>query len=135
MDGVAALRFVLVADATLLGLVPEENIFAGPMPLDMQGPAISLQSISTSDLNIPTPAATRLVTERVQATIRALNYPSQKAIEKAVKRAAADQLYPSVPGISGVTIHTAGAGPDFVNEALSLWQGSQDFSVKYNQAR
>ena len=135
MDGVAAVRFVLVADTALVALVPTDRIVAGPLPLGMGVPAISLHRVSGSDLNLARPAAKRFVTEHVQVTVLAADYPSQKAILRAVRHAAADQLYPAVPGISGVTIHTEGAGPDFMNAAATLWQGSQDFAVKFSETR
>lgn len=135
MDGVAAVLAVLEADAALIALVPVENIAAGPRPLGTVLPAISLASVSKVDLNLPSPAPTRFVRERVQVTVAASNYPEQRAVLRAVRKAAADKLYPAVAGISGVTIHTESAGPDFMNEAGSLWLGSQDFLVKYNEER
>lgn len=135
MDGVAAVRAVLLARAEMVALVPAEKTFAGPMPLKMQGPALSLERVSWSSMPVLTPGVQRFVTERVQVTARALNYPSQAAILREVCSAADSQLYPEIPGISGVTIYSAGAGPDFFLDALSLWQGSHDFTVKYNQVR
>lgn len=135
MDGVAAVRSVLVADSAMTALVPAAKIIAGPLPLGIQPPAVSLQSISKVDLNVPSPGATRMVSERVQVTVMAANYPSQKSILRAVRHAAADQLYPTVPGISGVTIHTDSAGPDMTNDESSLWIGSQDFFAKYTEQR
>jgi len=139
MDGVAAVRSVLVADVALLTLVPnvggKSQVIAGPMAIGTTLPAIGLQSISKTDLNIPSPGTHRFVTERVQVTVMAGNYRSQKDILRAVRKAAADQIYPTVAGISGVTIHTEGAGPDFMNEAGSIWLGSQDFVVRYTEER
>lgn len=135
MDGVAAVRSVLAADAALIALVPAARIIAGPLGLNAVLPAISLESISKVDMNLPSPGATRFVRERVQVTVHAKNYLSQKAILRAVRHAAADKLYPEVPGISGVTIHTESAGPDFMSEDASIWMGSQDMMVKYTEER
>lgn len=135
MDGVVATRSVLVADAAMTGLVPGVRIIAGPLPLNITLPAISLESISKVDLNIPAPGSTRFVRERVQVTVHAKNYPEQKAILRAVRHAAADKLFPTVAGISGITIHTESAGPDFMSEDASIWMGSQDLMVKYTEER
>ncbi|MBB4858262.1 hypothetical protein HNO88_001581 [Novosphingobium chloroacetimidivorans] len=135
MDGVAALKAVLTADAVLVTLVPADNIHAGPLPLNFSLPAISLATISIVDRNIPAPGATRHVRERVQATIYARNYPQQKLITRAARRAAADKINPEVPGISAVTIHTEGAGPDFMAEDASIWMGTQDFITTYTETR
>lgn len=135
MDGVTAIRSVFAADDALTALVPVARIIAGPLPLNIETPAISLQSISRTNLNILSPGSTRFATEWVQVTVIAGSYLSQKAIIRAVRHAAGDALYPEVDGISGVTIHTDSTGPDFMNEQTSLYLGSQDFRVKYTETR
>lgn len=135
MNGVAALRSVLTADAAMLLLVPSERIVAGDLTMDTALPAVTVQSISAVDMNIPSPAAERFVRERVQATVHATSYEQQKEVLAAVKKAAADVLYPVVEGITGVTIHTDGQGPDFFSEDASVYLGSMDFMIKYSEER
>lgn len=135
MDGVAAVRSVLVADTGMTALVPAARIFAGPAPTGTALPFVMLESISIVDRNIPSPGAQRFVTERVQVTWVAQNYPQQKQLQRAVRHAAADKISPTVAGISGVTIHTDSAGPDFYDETYSGWRSSQDFRVKYSEER
>jgi len=135
MDGVAAVRSVMIAEVPLVSLVPADSIHAGDLPLNASLPAISLASISKVDRNVPSPGATRHVRERVQATVHARNYPEQKAIERAVRRAAADRINPDVPGITNVTIHTEGAGPDFRAADASVWMSTQDFITTYTETR
>jgi hypothetical protein len=125
----------MVADGDLTALVPSARTFLGPAPLGTALPFIMLSSISKVDLNIPAPGVTRSVSERVQVTVVARNYPEQKAILRAARRAAADKLNPAVPDISGVTIHTDGAGPDFYDEDYAGWRGSQDLRVRYLEIR
>jgi hypothetical protein len=115
--------------------VPTGRIRAGAMPLGTALPAISIMSVSSMDMNIPAPGATRFVTERVQVTVLAANYESQKIVLAAVKHAAADTLYPTVPGIAAVTIHTDSAGPDFMLDDAEIYSGSQDFKVHFTQTR
>jgi hypothetical protein len=134
VNGVVALRTVLIADVALIALVPAARIAAGVMPQGTALPAISITSVSTNDLNIPNPATTRMVTERVQVTVMAGTYPEQKTILAAVKRAAADTR-PTVSGIANVTIHTENTGPDFMNDGASIYLGSLDFRVIYNETR
>jgi hypothetical protein len=133
MNGVAAMVAVLTANAALTAVVPEDRITAG---VDLQGtalPKISVSRISATDLNIPSPGATRLVRELVQVTVLAADYVSQHRVLALVKAAAADRIGPAVSGITGVTIHTASAGPDFVDERTSIYIGTQDFAVIYNE--
>lgn len=135
MSGVAALRAVLVSDGALTALVPAARIITGPLPLNIETPAISLQGISGTDLNILSPGSTRFVTERVQVTVIASRYPEQRTILRAVRHAAADQINLDVGGVFGATIHTDGAGRDFFNEQASLYLGTQDFRIKYTETR
>lgn len=135
MDGVAAVLQLLAADAGLTALVPTARIQAGVLPQGTMLPAISVTSVSKNDRNIPAPGTHRLVTERVQVTVLAPNYPSQKEVLRAVRRAAADKLGVAVPGLTGVTVHTDSAGPDFMNEAATIYLGSQDLRVTFSEVR
>lgn len=139
MDGVAAVRAALIADAALLALVPDvagkSQVFAGPAPLGTALPFVMLESISKTDLNILAPGATRHVRERVQVSVVGLNYPQQKQLLRAVRHAAADRINVAVTGLTNVTIHTDSAGPDFHDADYAGWRGSQDFKVHYNEVR
>lgn len=134
MEGVAALRQVLVANGALTALVPATRIQAGDMPEGTVLPAISLTRVSSTDRNLPNPGANRHVRDRVQVNVMASTYPQQREVLAAVRAAAADQ-FPTVSGLLRVTIHTDGAGPDFRNEQASIFLGSQDFIVTYSEAR
>lgn len=135
MRGVVALRTVLITDGTLTALVPATRIQAGVMPQGVTLPAISLTSVSVVDRNLPNPGTYRHVSERVQATILAANYPSQLAVFNALKAAGADQVGPTVSGLVNVTIHTDSAGPDFMDDAAKVYMTSIDFRVTYSEAR
>lgn len=135
MDGVHAVRTVFIADAPLVALVVADSIHAGPLPLGARLPAIALTSVSTIDRNIPSPGPLRHVRERVQAMVHAKNYPEQKAIKRALRGAAADQVDVAVEGITDVTIHTEGGGPDFFDESASIWMGAQDFITTFSEQR
>ena len=134
MDGVAAIRQLLVADASLTALVPATRIQAGDMPQGTTLPAISITRVSSVDRNLPNPGTYRHVRDRVQVNVLAATYPQQRAVLSAIRAAAADQ-FPTVSGLTRVTVHTDGAGPDFMNEAASIYLGSQDFIVTYSEQR
>lgn len=133
-DGVAIIRALLVADPAVTALVPASRIGAGVMPQGTALPYLSIQSISSDDRNIIAPVATRHVTERVQVTAVGATYATMKAALRAVKKACADKL-PTVAGVAHIVVHTAGAGPDFMDEAATLHIGSRDFRVSYNEVR
>ena len=84
MNGVIAVRSLLVADARVTALAPVARIVAGMLPQGTDLPAISLMSVSSVDRNVPAPGAKRRVTERVQVTVlaRALyaRYPIKNSV-------------------------------------------------------
>ena len=134
MNGVIAVRTLLVTDTRMTALVPEARIAAGMLPQGTDLPAISLMSVSSVDRNIPAPGPKRRVTERVQVTVLAATYRQVKAILAAVRRAAADQM-PTIDGLFDVTVHTDTAGPDFLDEETGIHMQSQDLRVSFNEAR
>ena len=132
MNGVIAVRTLLVTDTGMTALVPEARIAAGMLPQGTDLPAISLMSVSSADRNIPAPSHKRRVTERVQVTVLAASYRQVKAILSAVRRATADQM-PIIDGLFDVTVHTDTAGPDFVDEETGIHMQSQDLRVSFNE--
>ncbi|QOV92999.1 DUF3168 domain-containing protein [Novosphingobium sp. ES2-1] len=134
MNGVIAVRSLLVADTGVTALVPAVRIAAGMLPQGTALPAISLMSVSSTDRNIPAPGPKRRVIERVQVTVLAASYPAAKAIMRAVRAAAADSM-PATDGLTDVTVHTDSAGPDFLDEETGIHMQTQDFRVSFNEAR
>lgn len=134
MNGVIAVRSLLVVDTGVTALVPVAQIVAGALPQGSGLPAISLMSVSSTDRNVPAPGPKRRVTERVQVTVLAASYPAAKAIIRAVRAAAADRM-PAIDGLTDVTVHTDSAGPDFLDEETGIHMQTQDFRVSFNEAR
>ncbi len=134
MNGVIAVRSLLVADTALVAIVPAARIAAGSLPQGTTLPAISLMSVSSMDRNILIPGISRRVTERVQVTVLARSYPEAKALIAAIRAAAADRM-PVIDGLAQVTVHTDSAGPDFIDEATGIHMQTQDFRVAFNEAR
>lgn len=134
MNGVIAVRSLLVGDLRVTALVPPERVAAGTLPQGTVLPAIALMSIGNVDRNIPSPGPKRRVTERVQVTVLARAYPEAKTIIAAVRAAAADRM-PAIDGLTDVTVHTDSAGPDFLDEETGTHMQSQDFRVAFNEAR
>lgn len=134
MNGVIAVRSLLVADTGVTSLVPVARIAAGMLAQGTDLPAISLISVSSVDRNVPAPGAKRRVTERVQVTVLARTYPEVKAIIAAARQAAADRM-PTIDGLFDVTVHTDSAGPDFLDEETGIHMQTQDFRVAFNEAR
>lgn len=134
MNGVIAVRSLLVADTGVTALVPAARIVAGVIPQGSGLPAISIMSVSGINRNILMPGTSRRVTERVQVTVLAASYPDAKAIIRAVRAAAADRM-PAIDGLTDVTVHSDSAGPDFLDEETGIHMQTQDFRVSFNEAR
>ena len=134
MNGVIAVRILLVGDTGVTALVPPARIAARMLPQGTDLPAISLMSVSSVDRNIPAPGPKRRVTERVQVTVLARTYPEAKTLIAALRAAAADQM-PTIDGLFDVTVHTDSAGPDFLDEETGIHMQTQDLRVSFNEAR
>jgi hypothetical protein len=131
MDGVAAIRQLLVAHSPLTALVPAARVIAGVLPQGTALPAVALTSVSSSEDDSINPGSHRFITERVQATIFAQNYPQKRAILKAVLRGAADKV-PTMDGLRTMPVASGGAGPDFMSEDASIHMGTHDFIIRWN---
>lgn len=132
MSGVVAIRQLLVGSEPLVALVPASRVISGALPQGAPLPALVINSVSATEEDVISVGPTRFVSERVQVTVFARNLPEQKGLLLAVKRAAADKV-PDLIGGRAMPVTTAGTGPDFQNETASIWMGTQDFIVRFNE--
>lgn len=133
MSGINIINALLTADAAVTALVPATRIGAGVLPARTTLPAIGLAIISKVDRNIASPAAKVVVTERIQVTVMANDYPAKQALLAAVRKACRDQ-HGTIATFAGVAVLTDGAGPDFQSEGGSgIYLQSQDFKVTYSE--
>ena len=131
MSGVVIARALLAADATLTAAVPAARIFAGAIPLNTPLPAISVTQTSGSErLTVAMNDAKRLVTERVQVTVCAKSYPSQKALI-ALARKALPNSRAVINGFDCDSIIPDSEGPDVYDPTAGIYEQSHDFFVKY----
>lgn len=132
MNGVAAVYKLLVNDAALTAIVPAARIQAGALPLETALPAITISDVSGVDLQFADEPGDRFVTDRVQVTVLASDYPALASTLLAAKDAC-DAKSPTVTGLSNVVVRTDGQGPYFTNEAASIHMKSQDLRVSYTR--
>ena len=135
MNGVEALRAVLVADAAVTALVPADRIVEGVEGLGLQLPAIVLESLSDMDVNISSPGDRVFVSERVQATVLAATNDQRTDVLAAVKRAGAHKRFSEFGGLTNLTIQTAGKGPSVMSDSPRIYSRNQDFMVRFNEER
>lgn len=132
MSGVAVVRALLVASAPLTSVVSAARISAGVLPVGTAIPSIGVMEVSSSDRNKPKPGLTTHVRDRVQVTVMAANYVQQKQLIRLV-RSACKNYIGDIAGVTEVTVHTDGRGPDFDDVDAGLYMQTQDFLVEFNE--
>ena len=130
MSDVKAVLYLLANNSTLNAQVPASRIFAGVIPQGTAAPAIAVTHVSTVRPQMVN-AASKLCVSRVQVTVMAASYASQKAV-LALVRAALPRSRGSVNGVAVDSILPDIEGPDFTDEA-GLYMGSIDYRVTYTE--
>lgn len=133
MSGVAIAGELLRANAALLAIVPAAQIKAWMLPEGTPNPSIVVTRVSRTKQQFLAAQAVWLVTERVQVTIRSSNGTQRQAILKAGERACADRTG-TIAGFANVAVLLAGAGPDFMDDPATIFMGSFDLRVSFNEA-
>ena len=133
MSGVAVVRFLLANNAALFAVVPAAKIMAGVVPLNTVLPAISVMEVSGVPRNtVEQSEPKKFITERVQVSVLAKTYPEQKSI-LALVRAALPTSRGTVNGVAVDGILPDVEGPDFYDDSLVIYMGSQDFFIRFTR--
>ena len=136
MGGPTVARAILANDPGVTTLVDPAWIVADDvLPQGTQLPAILCKMIDANDLNMPSQGDTVFVRERVQIEIHANNAKERKAVKDAVRTAAFDNRFPTAAGLSNVTVHTDGEGPNMIEAGTMVRVGIQDLMVTYSKER
>lgn len=130
MSGVAVLRYMLANNAPLTVVVPANKIMAGVAPLNTALPAISIRQISGQEYQTIKRGSNQLVTERIQVTVLAATYPTQKSILNLI-RSAVVSTRGTVNTFSVDSITHEGDGPDLYNDDPVIYEQSIDFMVMF----
>jgi hypothetical protein len=135
MSAVAAIRYLLANDATLVAQVAATKIMAGPIPINTVLPAISVQEISQIPHNdVGMNSTSVLSTSRVQVTVLAKTYATQKSILELVRKACPN-THGTVNGVAVDSILPDSAGPDLYDADAVIYMQSRDFIVKVASSR
>ncbi len=130
MSDVRAVRYLLANNAPLNAQVPAVRVIGGVLPQGIELPAISVTHVSTVRPQMVN-TASKLCVSRVQVTVMAASYATQKSI-MALVRAALPRSRGSVNGVAVDSILIDTEGPDFTDEA-GLYIGSIDYRVTYTE--
>ena len=128
MSGVAAIRYMLVNNAPLIAAVPAARILSGVLPITTTIPAISVRQISGVEMPMIKRTGTQLVTERIQVSVHASSYLSQKTIIELI-RSAITSTRGTVNSVVVDSITHEGDGPDLYSDDPDIYEQSIDFMV------
>jgi len=135
MSGVAIMRALLTAHAPLLALVPAERIFAGKVPQGAVLPAVSITTVDGYEQRtVARLGPTTQNRERVQITVVAASYASQKAVLAATKMGPGTHrgVY---AGFKALSVQPDNVGPDLNDlDDDGIYEQSRDFLVTFTEA-
>lgn len=132
VGGVAIIGQLLQTAATGEAPVAPANIKGGRLPERIALPNLLLTTVSVLDRLTLSQGAKRFVRERVQVTVRAASYAERKSIMRWVKSTCHGQRG-DFGQLTQASVLSAGGGPDFNDETASIYMGSHDFSVSFNE--
>jgi hypothetical protein len=132
MDGATAVFTVLTGDTALTAIVPEARItIDDALPLGTALPAIQIETISGFDRNNLSRGSTVRVRQRIRIRIHAVDGTSRAQVRALCRAALRANRFPTVPGITRVTVDSDGEGPDGIAPESSVRVGIQDVFVAY----
>jgi len=132
MSAPAIVWFKLKTNAALIAQVPAARIFSGPIPLNATLPAIGVTSVSNVPSTNVSMSNTTLMTERVQVTLYATTYPTQKSILALIRTALAN-AHGTANGFTCESIVPAGEGPDIFDDVTLVYEQSADYLVRWHR--
>lgn len=131
MSSVDVVRALLMAHAPVRALVDAKNIVLGTVPQRAELPAVGIREISRVEMGaVSMSQAAVLVRARVQVTVLAKTYDSQKVLLQAVKLGPGAHTG-EIVGIAVRSVMREQVGPDLSDDDASIFQQSRDFLVTY----
>jgi hypothetical protein len=130
VSAVKAIRYLLANNANLIAVVAATKIFSGAIPLNTALPAIVVKHISTTERLAIKNAGAKFCVSRVQVTVQAKTYATQKSILELVRIALAS-THATVNGVEVDSIAPDGAGPDLWDADADIYEQSRDFLVRW----
>lgn len=135
-DGIDAVYAVLSTFAPLIAVVPVAQIVSDDaLPMGIVLPALQLEMVSSFDRNVAKPGAAVHVQQRIRVRIHADNGQQRAAVRAQVRAAIFANQRPVIAGLTNVTVHTDGEGPDGLAPESNVRVGIQDVLVTFSQAR
>lgn len=123
----------LLSNNAPLALLVSTRIFGGIIPQETALPALAYNHVSTvENATIDANSPYGLVTSRVQVTVVSKDYPQLKSLIALVRKACNYQRG-TINGVIVNSIVRDVVGPDFIDDASSLFMQSIDFKITYHE--
>jgi hypothetical protein len=132
VSGVLIVGELFRGDTPLTEEVPAAQIKAWKLPQGSPPRSIVVTRVSRTERVMLDGSSLKTVTERVQATVRAESGLAREAILGRARTAAGGKVG-TIAGFGNVAVTNAGTGPDFEDDAASIFMGSIDFHVSFNE--
>ena len=131
MYAVQVMLDLLRAHSPLVALVGDK-IYPGDVPLKA-APAVGIREISRVEQDtVGRAGAKTLVTARVQVTVYAKSYLSQKAVLQAA-RLGPGVFNGTIGGLQVLSVLREAVGPDLSDPAAGSFEQSRDFKITYRE--
>lgn len=131
MSDTKAVSYLLQHNANLIAAVPAAKIFTGIIPVNTALPAIVVRHVDDVEEKTINAAGAKRLTARVQVTVKALTYATQKSILELIRIALAG-TYSTVNTVAVYGISSEGSGPDLFDEAAGIFEQSRDFLISWS---
>lgn len=132
MSDVKVITHLLTNSAALIAVVPAARIVPGVLPQGCTLPALAVAHVSTVRQQLISAGSVQLCTSRVQITVFAASYKSQKTVLSLV-RAALPRTHGTVAGVAVDRLVHSLDGPDFRDDDAGMFMGSVDYIVAFNE--
>lgn len=132
MSGVVIAGALLRGSPALIVVVQPTLIKAWLLPPGSPTPSIVVKRVSGTRMQLLAKQTYRRVIERVQVTVRADNGDLRETILRLGSDACSDQGG-TIAGFSDVSVLLAGDGPDFMDATETIFMGSFDLRVSFNE--
>lgn len=132
MSGVLIAGELLRGAAAVTDLVVPTLIKAWVLPEGSPPPSIVVTRPSRAKHQFLDEQEVWLITERVQVTVRAASGEGRVAILRAAERACVDKVG-TIAGFHDAAVTYAGGGPDFMDVSGTIFMGSFDLRISFNE--
>ncbi|OWK32295.1 hypothetical protein [Sphingomonas mucosissima] len=131
MSGTDLITELLTKSASVIAAVPANRIKGGSLAPDIPLNALLIREVTSVDRQQLKQGAVVHTVERISVTVRAKSWRDQRAIIRLVRAACVGDRHIELPGITKVSVRTAGRGPDMTGPGQSFEQ-TQDFRVTFD---